>query len=101
MTRISDSESAEQYAVVHAPEGCAEEFIGVADTLDEARALAASPTAGTPAHLYDTARAARNDVPGCAAPPSWYDRNTAAYEWAGDDGYYAIVRRSDCERGGE
>lgn len=93
--------STEQYAVVHAPEGSAEEFIGTVETLTQARALAANPTIGTPAHLYDTARAARHNVPGCTAPPGWYDNNTWPYEWAGEDGYYAIVRRSDCERGND
>lgn len=89
----------EQYVVVYAREGSPEEFIGVAATLEEARALADDPTPGTPARLYETAREARCDVPGCSAPPDWYDRDAPAYEWAGEDGYYAIVRRSDCERG--
>lgn len=88
---VGDGEA--EYVIVHAADGCSEEYVGEASSLDEARALAANPGRATPAHLYDSARAARTDLPGCSAPPSWYSSDLEASEWAGDDGYYAIIRR--------
>jgi len=82
-----------QYVVVQASEGCSEEFVGVAESLEEARELAAHPGPSTPAHLYATARAAGSNVPGCAAPPDWYRPNAQVDEWIGD---YAIVSRAAC-----
>ena len=86
-----------EYVVVWAPEGCAEEFIGNADSLAEARALIARHESGelpgTEAHLWATARAASRQVPGCSAPPEWYDGSLEPLEWAGSDGCYAIVAR--------
>jgi hypothetical protein len=87
-----------EYAVIHTSEGSTESFVGTADTLEASRALADDSRSVTPAHLYETARAADGaGAPGCTAPPDWYIRDADAYEWAGDDGDYAIVRRSDCD----
>lgn len=86
-----------KYVVVRAPEGEAEEYLGAARTLDEARKLIRAHEAGdlvsTPEHLWESARAAGHDVPGCSAPPIWYAHSAEPVEWAGRDGYYAIVRR--------
>lgn len=88
-----------EYVVVWAPEGGAEEFVGVADSLTEARALIArhelGDLPGTEAHLWASARAAGRQVPGYSAPPKWYDDSLEPLEWAGSDGYYAIVARPE------
>ena len=86
-----------EYVVVWAPEGGAEEFVGVADSLAGARALVARHESGdlpgTEAHLWASACAAGRQVPGYSAPPEWYDDSLEPLEWAGSDGYYAIVAR--------
>ena len=68
-----------EYVVVWAPEGGAEEFVGVAESLAEARELVARHEAGD---LFPSRR-----------PPAWYDESIEPVEWTGDDGYYAIVAR--------
>lgn len=90
-----------EYVVVWAPEGGAEEFVGVADSLTEARALVerheSGDLPGTSAYLWTTAHWASvhagRQVPGYSVPPEWYDESIEPLEWAGRDGYYAIVAR--------
>lgn len=65
-----------------APDGCAETYLGYADTLDEARELARSATKGLPEHLYETARAAGH-VNGMSAPDKLHEDDEPA-EWIGD-----------------
>lgn len=78
------------YVVLHCPDGGADEYVGLADTLDAARELASAHergrARGTPEHLYGTARASGNPVPGCSYPVD----HDAPVEWVGEDGYYAI-----------
>lgn len=78
------------YAVMLCEEGCAQIYIGSADSLDEARDLAEraerGEVGGTPESLWETARASRNPVPGCDYPEPHEDDPE---EWVGD---YAICR---------
>lgn len=81
-----------RYAVIEARDGCDEVYIDSCSTLREARRIAAQygrgERSGTPRSLYDTARAAHSDVPGCSAPPA--GDIGEAMEWRGRDGYVAI-----------
>lgn len=85
-----------EYAVFLSNEGEAPEFVGVADSINRARNLATrhedGEIPGTEAHLWATARAAGRQVPGCSAPPSWYDSSLEPLEW---NGRYAIVARPE------
>lgn len=60
---------------------------------DKAAWLSHFDVVSTPAHLYETARAAGGaGVPGCTVPAAHEDEPV---EWAGDNGYYAICRATE------
>ena len=86
------SKKISHYHVYRAAEGQDESFLGMAETLDDARALAATATEGLPASLYETARAAGH-VDGLYAPDKSgeADAESGEHEWAGPQNEHVIV----------
>jgi len=74
------------FNVYHAPDGCAEEYIGHAGTLREAQNMAGRR--GLPESEYDTARTAGH-CGGMLAPDKTGEGEV--WEWCGRDGFTAIV----------
>lgn len=88
-----------KYNVYRAPDGCAEEFLGEASSLREARRMAAHGARGLEASLYGTARAAGH-VNGDQAPDKSREADMPA-AWFGRNGWYCavvIVDRPDTGR---
>lgn len=75
------------YNVYYAPDGCAETFIGFAETLD--KALTMTECAGLEESLYETARAAGH-CGGMSAPDKEHEADEPD-EWFGPDGWHCAV----------
>lgn len=84
-----------KYNVYRAPDGCAEEFLGEASSLREARRMAAHGARGLEASLYGTARAAGH-VNGDRAPDKAHEADEPAACFGRNGWYYAveILKRS-------
>ena len=81
------------YEVFEARDGSTEIYIGHARTLRGAHKLAAQHArgeiSGTPANLYETARASGSRVEGCDHPDGHAAEPVA---WFGRDGWYCACR---------
>jgi len=75
------------YNVYYAPDGCDSSFVGFAETIEDARAMAGQ--GGLEKSLWDTARAAGHCA-GMTAPEG--EEAEEPDEWFGEDGYYCAVR---------
>lgn len=78
------------YVVMEYPEGSAASYVGTYYTLADARAALNSEAEATPEHLWETARASRNPVPGCDYPPETEEGEPI--EWGGESGSRCICR---------
>lgn len=74
------------YNVYYAPDGSAEEYVGFASTIEEARKMTGP---GLEEWLYETARAAGH-CGGRYAPDKSHEDDEPT-EWFGEDGYHCAV----------